>query len=174
MDKQELVKVLHKLDTQLSSMLDIAIIGGAAMVLHFGAKRATSDIDVLVLRGDSTELRKAAEVVSQVYNLPNNWINESAKGFASILPVDFQQRLSRLDFPFQQLRLYVLGRPEQTVMKIIALREQDLEDLELLLPQLSTAEKQIVVKIMHHVGQFRPDWAQRIKYFLEEQGWETL
>jgi hypothetical protein len=56
-------------------------------------------------------------------------------------------------------------------MKIVALREQDLEDLELLLPQLSLEEQQVVTKIMEHVGQFRPHWAQRIQYFLEEQGW---
>lgn len=56
-------------------------------------------------------------------------------------------------------------------MKIVALREQDLEDLELLMPQLSTAEKQKVIEIMHHVHSFRADWAQRIQYFLEEQGW---
>ncbi len=76
--------------------------------------------------GDTSELRKAA----QAYNLPDDWINDGPKGFASILPADFQQRLSRLNFPFQHLRLYALGRPEQVVMKIVALREQDLEDLE--------------------------------------------
>ena len=27
--------------------------------------------------------------------------------------------------------------------------------------------------IMDHVSRFRLDWAQRIKYFLEEQGWPT-
>ena len=67
--------------------------------------------------------------------------------------------------------MYVLGRPEQVAMKIVALREQDLEDLELLLPQLSSEEKQIILVIMHHVNKFRPDWAQKIQYFLEEQGW---
>ncbi|MGB3220923.1 MAG: hypothetical protein WBD79_26275 [Anaerolineae bacterium] len=24
-----------------------------------------------------------------------------------------------------------------------------------------------------HVARFRPDWAQRIEYFLQEQGWQT-
>lgn len=56
-------------------------------------------------------------------------------------------------------------------MKIVALREQDLEDLELLLPEMSETDKQTLVTIMHHVGTFRPDWAQKIRYFLLEQGW---
>ena len=67
----------------------------------------------------------------------------------------------------------MLGRPEQTALKIVALREQDLEDLELLLPMLSEADKTTLLDIMHHVGTFRPDWALKIRYFLEEQGWKT-
>jgi len=77
-----------------------------------------------------------------------------------------------LTFPFQHLRLYALGLPEQVAMKIVALREQDLEDLELLLPQLSEEEKEVLLTIMYHVSRFRPDWAQRMRYFLQEQGWE--
>ena len=57
-------------------------------------------------------------------------------------------------------------------MKIVALREQDLEDLELLLPLMSEADKETLIAIMHHVSTFRPDWAQKIQYFLQEQGWE--
>jgi hypothetical protein len=74
--------------------------------------------------------------------------------------------------PFQRLHLYVLGRSEQAAMKIVALREQDLEDLELLLPFMSDDDKRILVAIMRHVGAVRPDWAQKIQYFLQEQGWE--
>ena len=66
------------------------------------------------------------------------------------------------------MRLYALGRPEQVAMKIVALREQD---LELLLPKMSEAEKKVLVAIMHHVSRFRPDWAQKMQYFLQKQGW---
>jgi len=99
-------------------------------------------------------------------------LSDAAKGFADIFPPDFYRRLVPLPFPFQHLRLYALGRSEQVAMKIVALREQDLEDLELLLPQLSEYEKKVVVAIMHHVSRFRPDWAQKMQYFLEEQGWQ--
>ncbi len=171
MESQELIEVLRKLDKHLSVPLDLVLIGGAAMILHFGAQRATRDVDVLVLQGNVTELRKAVKAIAIEYGLPENWLNDAAKGFADILPPDFRQRLVFLDFGFRHLRLYVLGRPEQVAMKIVALREQDLEDLEVLLPQLSETEKRTVVGIMHHVSKFRPDWAQRMRYFLEEQGW---
>lgn len=172
MDKSELLKVLQELDAQLSSSYDIVLVGGAAMILHFGAHRATRDVDALVLRGDIRKLRQAVKTVAQECNLPENWLSDAVKGFADILPHDFYHRLVPLSLPLQHLRLSVLGRPEQTAMKIIALREQDLEDLELLLPQLSEVDKKVLVAIMHHVSTFRPDWAQRILYFLQEQGWE--
>lgn len=172
MDQHELINVLAKLDEHLASSFDVVIVGGAAMILHFGARRATRDVDVLVLKGDVSKLREAARIIAQDQDLPDDWLNDGAKGFASILLPDFSQRLTQLEYPFEHLRLYALSKAEQTAMKIVALREQDLEDLELLLPQLSLAEKQIVVDIMHHVNQFRTDWAQRMRYFLEEQGWK--
>jgi hypothetical protein len=87
------------------------------------------------------------------------------------LPRDFHSRLRRLAPDLAQLRIYVLGVPDQVAMKVVALREQDLEDLDLLLPQLSKADRSVLLAIMDHVGKIRPDWAQRIHYFLLEQGW---
>ena len=46
------------------------MIGGAAMILHFGAARATRDVDALLLRGDMAELRRAITGVSREHNLP--------------------------------------------------------------------------------------------------------
>jgi hypothetical protein len=171
MNKDELVEVLQELDAQLPSSCDMVLVGGAAMILHFGARRATRDIDVLVLRGDVQELRRAARMVAQEYNLPEDWMNDAVKGFADILPPDFYHRLFLLPLSFQRLRIYALGRPEQVAMKIVALREQDLEDLDLLLPAMSESDRETLVAIMHHVSTFRPDWAQKIRYFLQEQGW---
>ncbi|PKO22262.1 MAG: hypothetical protein CVU38_10320 [Chloroflexi bacterium HGW-Chloroflexi-1] len=173
MDRDDLARVLGEVDRRLSASCDIAIVGGAAMILHFGARRATRDVDMLLLRGDTTELRQAIEAVAQRNDLPEDWMSDAAKGFADILPSDFYHRLTPLELPLQRLRVYALGCPEQTAMKIVALREQDLEDLELLLPQLSESDKRTLVAIMNHVSGFRMDWAQRIKYFLEEQGWPT-
>ncbi|MBT9166627.1 MAG: hypothetical protein DDT25_01320 [Chloroflexi bacterium] len=171
MDKRELIEALQALDKKLSSPIDIVLIGGAAMILYFGASRATRDIDVLVLRGDPTELRQGVKSVARERNLLEDWMSDAGKGFADILPPDFYHRLVPLAFTFQNLCLYALGRPEQAAMKIVALREQDLEDLELLLPQMSGGERQVLTGIVHHVSSFRLDWAQKMRYFLEEQGW---
>lgn len=172
MVKSELIEALRALDEHLSSPFDVILLGGAAMILHFGADRATHDIDALVLKGESSELRGAVRAVAGELDLPEDWLSDAAKGFADILPPDFYHRLVPLEFTFQRLRLYALGKAEQAAMKIVALREQDLEDLELLLPQLSEAEQKVLVAIIDHVSAFRPDWAQKIRYFLQEQGWE--
>ena len=171
MDKNELIKVLGELDNHLSSSFDIILIGGAAMILHFGASRTTRDVDVLILKGDTSDLRKAIKTVAYEQKFPDEWMSDAAKGFAEIFLSDFYHRLVPLDYEFRHIRLYALGLPEQVALKIIALREQDLEDLELLLPRLSTSDKEVVLGVMNKMEAFRPDWAQKMKYFLEEQGW---
>ena len=172
MDKRELEDSLRDLDRQLSSSHDLVVVGGAAMILHFGSSRATRDIDVLALRGDRSELRRAVEAVARARDLPVNWMGDAVKGFADILPPDFCHRLIPLDLNLRHLRVYVLGRPDLVAMKVVALREQDLEDLELLLPQMSEADRMTLAGIGDHVAHFRSDWAQKIRYFMLERGWQ--
>jgi predicted nucleotidyltransferase len=173
-DKSELTEVLAKLDKELSRPCELVVIGGAAMILHYGSQRATRDVDALFLRGDILELRRAIKEVARERNLPDDWLSEAAKGFADILPRDFQRRLVPLEMPLSRLRVYVLGLPEQVAMKIVALREQDLEDLEILIGKMSEADKQQVAVVMHDLAIMRPDWAQKIQYFMQERGWKTL
>jgi hypothetical protein len=171
-DRLELTQLLHDLGNELTSPCDVILVGGAAMILYFGATRVTRDVDALLWRGDALELRRATAVVARRHHLPEDWMNDAVKGFADILPPDFPDRLVPIGSPLERLRLHVLGRPEQVAMKVVALREQDLEDLELLLPQLSQSDRRIVIAIVDHVATFRPDWAQKMRYFLLEQGWE--
>lgn len=171
MDKNDLIKVLDELDKHLSSSFDLILIGGAAMILHFGASRTTRDVDVLILKGELSDLRQAIKTVADERELPEDWMSDAAKGFADIFLPDFYHRLVPLDYEFFHIRLYALGLPEQVALKIIALREQDLEDLELLLPRLSTSDKEVLLGMMNKMEAFRPDWAQKMRYFLEEQGW---
>jgi len=172
MDKSELIELFTELDKELKTAADIILIGGAAMILHYGALRTTQDIDVLFLRGDISEIRSAIKAVAENRHLDDDWMNDAAKGFTNIFLSDFYHRLIPQDYDFQNIRLYIIGRPEQIALKIIALREQDLEDLEILLSDISESDRKILVNIMEHVNSFRPDWAQKMKYFLEEQGWK--
>lgn len=172
MDKDELIKALCDLDARLSTSYDIILIGGAAMILHFEADRTTRDVDVFVLRGSPSELRQAIKKVADEREIPENWMSDAAKGYADVLLPDFYHRLTPLDFNLHHIRLYSIGLPEQVALKIIALREQDLEDLELLLPKVTESDQKIIISMMNHVNSFRPDWAQKMRYFLLEQGWK--
>jgi hypothetical protein len=172
MDKEELIQAIQDLDTEVSSSCEILMVGGAAMILYFGAQRATRDVDAILLDGDNSQLQRGVKAVARRRGLPDDWMQDAVKGFAGILPADFHDRLVQLDLSLQRIRLWVLGRPDQVAMKMAGLREQDLEDLEVLLPQMSEADKEVLIRIIHHVGTFRPDWAQRMQYFLLEKGWK--
>jgi hypothetical protein len=41
-------------------------------------------------------------------------------------------------------------------------------------PPLRGATALILVQIAHHLEAVRSDWAQKLKYYLEEQGWWTV
>lgn len=171
MDKSEIEQLLSRLDEAMGSPCDLLIVGGAAMILHFGATRATRDIDVLVLEGEPSELRRAALEVARSHGVPENWISDAVKGFADVLLPDFSARLVRLELPLHRLNIYALGRPDQVAMKIVALREQDLEDLDLLGTEITADDVAVLLRIKNTLARRRPDWAQKIGYFLEEQGW---
>jgi myo-inositol catabolism protein IolC len=72
----------------------------------------------------------------------------------------------------QNLRVYAPGLPDQVAMKAVALRDQDLDDLELLLPRMTETDSATLVSVIEHLAGIRPDWASRLRYFLLEQGWE--
>jgi hypothetical protein len=172
MDLEELLAGLRELDQLLAGPVEILVVGGAAMILHFGARRATLDVDYLLLQGEAIAFRSAVAAVASSRGLPHDWMNDAVKGFVDILPPDFTARLTSLELGLQNLRVDVLSRPEQAAMKLVALREADLEDLELLLPRLTPAEQQILIRTMEHLAAIRPDWALRMRLFLEEQGWQ--
>ena len=66
MDKNELIEIIQELDNSLTESFDLILIGGAAMILYFGAERTTRDVDVFILRGRAPELRKAVKTVAEI------------------------------------------------------------------------------------------------------------
>ncbi len=142
------------------------------MVIHFGATRATRDIDAIFEGDNLREILQASKIVAAKFHLAEDWLNDSVKGFSNVLPPDFHKRITKLQLNMNNIEVFVLGVTEQLVMKIVALREQDLEDIEILLPLLKDDDKQIVIENMYHISKTRPDWAQKIQYFLEEQEWK--
>lgn len=61
---------------------EIILVGGAALVLVYGARAATRDVDAISLR-PSASLSAAALRVAAAQGLPVDWLNDRARAFAS-------------------------------------------------------------------------------------------
>jgi len=73
------------------------------MVLLFGARESTKDVDAFSLDpGAATSVSKAAALVAAALGLPDDWLTEAAKGYAHGLtlgPVLFEGPTLRVRAP---------------------------------------------------------------------------
>jgi len=75
---QRLGQILHERQV----MGEIAVFGGAAVVLGFDFHRATQDVDSLITEGHG-QVIQAARQVEREQHLPSNWLNEQATSYLS-------------------------------------------------------------------------------------------
>ena len=83
--RQEIVSALTKLGAlaqEQGHTVELLIVGGAAMVLLYNARPATRDVDVMILAPPQANLvRVLAGQVAIKHGLPDDWLNDGAKGF---------------------------------------------------------------------------------------------
>jgi hypothetical protein len=146
--RKELEHVLSLLNDKLAETGitgEICIVGGAAMVLAFGNRESTRDIDALVMSPAS--VRMAATRVAEEHGLPANWLNDSAKGFASGIPIEAKELLR-----FNNLRVVAPPPAYILAMKCIAARvgldAHDKEDALFLVRLLDLHESSAVLALV--------------------------
>ena len=62
--------------------IELVLAGGGVMVLVFGARQATRDLDVIIVPpSDPALVRRLAKVVASEHGWPEDWINDAVKGF---------------------------------------------------------------------------------------------
>lgn len=61
--------------------IDLALVGGAVMVLEFEAREATKDVDVVIRAPAAATVRQLAATLAEELDWPANWLNDAAKGF---------------------------------------------------------------------------------------------
>jgi hypothetical protein len=112
---------------------ELWIVGGAALVLLYEARDTTKDVDAFALDPTSSaELRAAAVAVASQLGLPEDWLNDGAKGYLHGLApgevlLEARGLLVRSVAPHQLL-----------AMKLCAWRDDlDVSDARLLLSKLS-------------------------------------
>lgn len=139
LSKQEILRGLRRLDElarQASVTIDLAVYGGAALVLAFDTRLATRDVDAVV-QGDASFLRKAALQVAQEFAWADDWINDGVKGFLSSNE-QLQPFSEFLGSPQGGLRIYTPTPEYLFAMKCMAMRPEgiagshDISDIEML------------------------------------------
>lgn len=118
---------------------EIVVVGGAALVLHYGARAATRNVDVVVLgQAGAARVREAGARVAASLGLPDDWINDAAKGFVHGLALGE----TILDSP--SLLVHSAAPRQLLAMKSCAWRDDvDIEDARLLVPRLPGGRQEI-------------------------------
>jgi hypothetical protein len=81
---EDIRKAFVDLSEQLAgtgTRAEIMVIGGAAIVMLFGARESTKDVDAYFLTPEASIIREAAAQVALNLGLPNDWLNDAAKGY---------------------------------------------------------------------------------------------
>lgn len=129
---------LRSLLTELAERLarrgvraNLYIVGGAAIAMQFDERRATRDIDSVVLEGHGPLM---AEVIAmaRLHGLPTTWLNEQATVYVSSAPDPGRQLV--FDHPY--LSVAAASAEHLLAMKLQAARGSDAQDIALLVSSL--------------------------------------
>lgn len=141
---------------------EVGVVGGAAMVLAFNARQSTRDVDAVF--EPSTRIRDAAALVAKKQKLPQDWLNDAAKGY---MPADTQPRSILLTLPF--LSVWVPPPQYLLAMKAIAARfdSNDAADLRTLIAHMGLRRVDEVLEVVERYYP-RNQIPPKTQFFLEE------
>jgi len=143
--KEKIIELFTALNEKLKAEEtkgEVAIVGGAVMCLVFDARSATKDVDAIFK--PSSKIRELAAQVGDELGVPQDWLNDGAKGFMSKDYVHQEVMvLSHLTVTAPQAE-YMLA------MKCISARldTKDKDDCEFLIRRLGLASVQAVLSIV--------------------------
>lgn len=81
-DIERSLTMIGDLANRQGIIVDLAVYGGSAIALRWEFRRSTRDVDVII-SGDRSFMKKAVLVVAEEMGLPEDWMNDAVKGFAS-------------------------------------------------------------------------------------------
>lgn len=162
--RAEILKALQALGDELSSKDvrgQIFIVGGAAMALAYSTRRVTKDIDAVF--EPKSLIYEAALKVAEEQGLPEDWLNDAAKGF---MPGTDANRRPVPDI--QGIEITTASPQYLLAMKLMAMRfGEDDEDIEVLVRECglhSAQEALALLKRMYPTQEPMP----KTRFFLEE------
>lgn len=136
-------------------IVELAVVGGAAIVLLFVARPATRDVDA-VISGDTAFVREQTQRVAHDRGWREDWLNDSVKGFLSVRHNDPDvMRLFRT-YPSEReagMRVFVARAEYLLAMKCLAMRvgspaSRDADDIRTLIRHLGLSDADQVLEIV--------------------------
>ena len=147
--REHILRSLEALAAQLPADRShtLVVVGGAALVLLYGARDATKDVDAFLLEPGSTEaLRRAAEAIADTLDLPHDWLNDGAKGYLHGLT------LGEHILTLPNLSVRAVAKEQLLAMKLSAWRDDvDIADARLLLSRMTGSRNEIWGKVQAHL-----------------------
>jgi hypothetical protein len=144
---------------------EIVIVGGAALVLLFGNRESTKDVDAYFVKPEASVLRAAAGAVADRLDLPADWLNDGAKGY--FVGITIGEVLYESD----ALTVRAASAAQLLAMKLAAWRDAiDRDDAKLLLSQMAGSSDSIWATVKPFVP---PGHVDKASYAFEDL-WETL
>jgi len=163
LDRSQIIHLFNELSTELRNQgirAEVFLVGGAAMALAYDARRATRDIDAIF--APKTGVHLAAAAVAARNDLPDDWLNDAVKGF---LPGSDPQ--ARQVFENDSLRVDVASPEYLLAMKLLAAREQDIDDIAILYRLCGFTTTAQGLDLVESVYPGRPI-APKVQFMLEE------
>ena len=144
---------------------EFVVVGGAALVLLYGARQTTKDVDAYFLKPAAAVVRDAASRVADALELPRDWLNDGAKAYLVTVtegPVLYESAALLVRAP---------SIAQLLAMKLAAWRDEiDRSDARLLLSQLPGSLEDVRALIEPLVLPYQRDKAS---YALEDL-WESI
>lgn len=162
--RAEILKALQALGDELSGRGvrgQIFIVGGAAMALAYSTRRVTRDIDAVF--EPKSSIYEAAAKVAEELGLPEDWLNDAAKGF---MPGEDQDARPLPDI--EGIEITTASPQYLLAMKLMAMRfGEDNEDIEVLIKECELGSTQEVLELLERLYPSREP-LPKTRFFLEE------
>lgn len=147
MTHSEIEKLLQALSDRLLQegvIGEIALFGGAAMVLAHQARISTKDVDAVF--APKQQIYEAAAEIAAEARVEADWLNDAVKGFLS----DKNDTHPLLDLP--GLKVFVAAPEYLLAMKCLSMRlgknDTDLQDIKFLMAKLKLDDADVILDLV--------------------------